>query len=225
MTSPYRAAPSPACPSRHRRAECHTAAEALLDILHWGPRFPHLPQTKRRRGCPAGKQHAAFTWSSRNGAPRRLSAAAEEPEAGEPRRATSLSQEPVAKRSGGCSAAAGRGRHRALLIFCDTNRAHTSSMAPHGSRAATSRLIGCEATASAEGQRWARRRKRPCAMRGAAWRGVAGVCARGHNGFFFFSKYCTAPRLYVTSGLPRAAVTAPMQREFKERLHDTLRHR
>lgn len=43
--------------------------------------------------------------------------------------ATSLSQEPVAKRSGGWSAAAGRGRHRALLIFCDTNLAHTSSMA------------------------------------------------------------------------------------------------
>lgn len=42
---------------------------------------------------------------------------------------TSLSQEPVAKRSGGWSAAAGRGRQRVRLIFCDTNLALTSSMA------------------------------------------------------------------------------------------------
>lgn len=48
--------------------------------------------------------------------------------------ATSLSQEPVAKRSGGWSAAAGSGRQRVLLIFCDTNLAHTSSMAAPAAR-------------------------------------------------------------------------------------------
>lgn len=54
--------------------------------------------------------------------------------------------------SGGCSAAAGRGRHRALLIFCATKRALTSSMAAPPRAPAAPPPIGCRAGSGRAGR-------------------------------------------------------------------------